>query len=76
MLRSQGETFSGHAAELDYHLLQWLYSKGLPVPESLSADTSGAFSPDPCLLIVFAPGKIHVPGLKGGALREPLLQEP
>ena len=61
VLRSHGESHSGHEASLEYDLLKWLHASGLPVPEPLHVDTSGQILPDPCLLIDFSAGSSALP---------------
>lgn len=61
VLRAHGARHSGHSAELEYQLLQALYSGGLPVPEPLLVDASGSLLPDAFLVIAFVEGSSTIP---------------
>lgn len=61
VLRSHGETHSGHIAPLEYQLLYALHQAGLPVPEPLLVDTSGSLLPDPFLIMDFVLGNSRIP---------------
>jgi aminoglycoside phosphotransferase (APT) family kinase protein len=56
VLRSHGASHSGHAAELEFRLLQALHRGGLPVPNPLLADASGRLLPQPFLVMPFIEG--------------------
>ena len=61
VLRAHGATHSGHDAELEYRLLRALFRNGVPVPEPLLVDTSGAVLPDPFLILEFVEGTSAIP---------------
>lgn len=61
VLRAHRESHSGHAAGLEYQLLQALHGRGLAVPEPLLVDVSGSRLPDPYLLIEFIEGTSEIP---------------
>jgi aminoglycoside phosphotransferase (APT) family kinase protein len=60
VLRSHGATHGGHAAELEYRLLQALHRTGLPVAEPLLADVSGSLLPQPFVVMAFVEGTTEV----------------
>ena len=61
VLRVHGASHSGHAAELEYELLQALHGVGLPVPEPLMVDVSRRLLPDPFLIMSFVEGTTAIP---------------
>jgi aminoglycoside phosphotransferase (APT) family kinase protein len=64
VLRAHGASHSGHAAELEYKLLQALYRGGVPVPEPLLVDVRGSVLADPFLVMGFIEGTSDVPSGK------------
>lgn len=56
VVRSHGETHGGHGACLEYDLLASLFNVGLPVPEPLCVDDSGAIHAHPYLMMPFVEG--------------------
>ncbi len=61
VLRAHGATHAGHAAELEYQLMDALYRGGVPVPEPLLVDTSGSLLADPYLIMTFIEGETALP---------------
>ena len=61
MLRAHGASHSGHAAELEYQLLQALHDAGVLVPKPIHVDASGTLLPDPFLLMEFVEGSTIIP---------------
>ena len=61
VLRVHGQTHGGHNAELEFALLKSLHEMGLPVPQPLYLDASGARIGDPYLVIDFVNGESGVP---------------
>jgi len=61
VLRVQGATHSGHAAGLEYRLLQALYLGGALVPEPLMVDDSGQLLADPFLVMRYVEGDTQIP---------------
>jgi aminoglycoside phosphotransferase (APT) family kinase protein len=61
VLRAHGASHSGHAAELEYQLLQALHDAGVLVPKPIHVDASGSLLPDPFLLMAFVEGSTAIP---------------
>jgi aminoglycoside phosphotransferase (APT) family kinase protein len=61
VLRVHGSTHHGHAALLEYQLLEALHRRGLPVPEPLLVEESGGLLPEPFLVIAMAEGSSEIP---------------
>lgn len=61
VLRVHGAAHHGHPADLEYRLLQALRRAGLPVPEPLFVDTSGALLKAPFLVTGFIEGTSEIP---------------
>jgi aminoglycoside phosphotransferase (APT) family kinase protein len=61
VLRAHGASHSGHAAELEYNLLQALHRSGVPVPEPLLIDASRKLLADPFLVMTFVEGTTEIP---------------
>lgn len=61
VLRAHRASHSGHAADLEYQLLQTLHQRGLLVPKPLLFDLSGALLENPFLVIEFVEGSSEIP---------------
>lgn len=60
VLRIHGATHSGHPAELEFALLQWLQQSGLKVAAPLACDVSGEVIEQHYLLLAFVEGSTAV----------------
>lgn len=61
VLRAHGAKHSGHAAELEFQLLQALHRHGVPVPEPLHVDVSGRALAEAFLVMAFVDGSSVIP---------------
>lgn len=61
VLRVHGAAHSGHPAEREFRLLKALHQGGLPVPEPLLVDVSGALLTEPYLVMAFVDGSNTLP---------------
>ena len=61
VLRAHGASHSGHAADLEYSLLEALHRGGLPVPEPLKVDTSGRMAATPFVVMAYVEGTSEIP---------------
>ena len=59
--RAEWKARHGQVAQMEYEVLRALHTAGLPVPEPLLLDTSGALLPEPFLVMEFVEGSIDVP---------------
>jgi len=56
VLRAHGESHSGHTAQLEFDLLDALFSKGLPVAKPLAVDESKSLLANDYLVLAFVGG--------------------